>query len=237
VSQPPEQSATIRTFLVMENCLLRDMLARVLRRRKHLEVVGRDSSSKTSLQVLIASRCDVLLSDFVDADWLSLVKSQGKQNGMPLKIVAVGMDSDPERFLEAVRCGVVGYLLKDASASDVVAALQAAVRNEATCPPQLCTTLFQIVARIPGSISAKKQERGSQLTVRQHNLLKLVANGLTNKEIARELSLSEFTVRNHISRILKHLHAENRNEAARVVWAREHGDEDGNHSDRLYTPM
>ena len=237
MSPSEPQPTKIRPFLVLENRLLRDMLARVLRRRETMEIVGRGGLGEVSVEALTASGCDVVLVDFIEAGWLSLVKSQSQRKGKPIGIVAVGMDGNCEKFLEAVRCGVIGYLLKDASASEVVTALFATVRGEATCPPSLCTRLFQVVAQVGAGVSAKEEEGGIELTLRQQSLMKLVANGLTNKEIAQELRLSEFTVRNHISRILKQLNAENRSEAARVVKTRYFLDFGREQSARTYAHM
>jgi two-component system NarL family response regulator len=131
------------------------------------------------------------------------------------------MDAEGAPLLEAVRCGVAGYPLKDASAADVAAAVRAVARGEASCPPQVCTLLFQTVAQMERNRQVKKPTGKMGLTLRQQKLMKLVAKGLTNKEIAEELHLSEYTVKNHMSRILKQLDAENRSEA--VETARECG--------------
>jgi two-component system NarL family response regulator len=112
---------------------------------------------------------------------------------------------------------VTGYLLKDASAADVTAAVRAVARGEASCPQQMCTLLFQTVAQMERNKQVKKSTDKMGLTLRQQKLMKLVAKGLTNKEIAEELHLSEYTVKNHMSRILKQLDAENRSEAVETV--------------------
>jgi two-component system NarL family response regulator len=127
------------------------------------------------------------------------------------------MDAESASFLEAVRCGVAGYLLKDASAADVTAAVRAVVRGEAICPPQMCMVLFQTVTQVERDWRTKTPMGKMRLTLRQQKLMKLVAKGLTNKEIAGELHLSEYTIRNHVSRILKLLDAENRSEAVETV--------------------
>ena len=129
------------------------------------------------------------------------------------------MDSDEEQFLAAVRSGVMGYLLKDASASDLVAAVRAVYRGEAVCPPQLCATLFRFVAHVVEETAVKRTAAKPDLTLRQQQLVTLVAKGLTNKEIASQLNLSEFTVRNHIHRILKQVDAGSRSEAVETIRA------------------
>jgi DNA-binding NarL/FixJ family response regulator len=112
---------------------------------------------------------------------------------------------------------VTGYLLKDASAADVTAAVRAVAREEVSYPPQMCTLLFQAVAQMEWNRQESKPTGKMGLTLRQQKLMKLVAKGLTNKEIAEELFLSEYTVKNHMSRILKQLDATNRSEAVETV--------------------
>jgi two-component system NarL family response regulator len=129
------------------------------------------------------------------------------------------MEPDEERFMAAVRSGVTGYLLQDASASDVVAAVRAVFRGEAVCSPQLCSTLFRFVAQMAREMPLQNSTSKPDLTLRQQQLVNLVAKGLTNKEIASHLNLSEFTVRNHIHRILKQVDAVSRSEAVETIRA------------------
>src|SRR5439155_21821073 len=143
------------------------------------------------------------------------------QGQAAFKAILIGMEPDEEQFIAAVRAGVMGYLLKDASASDLVAAVRAVYRGEAVCPPQLCSTLFRFVAHMVDEIPVKRPARRPDLTLRQQQLVALVAKGLTNKEIASRLNLSEFTVRNHIHRILKQVDAGSRSEAVEAI--RAHG--------------
>ena len=121
--------------------------------------------------------------------------------------------------MAAVRSGVMGYLLKDASAAELVAAVRAVHRGEAVCPPQLCSRLFRFVAHIIEEMPVKRSAPRPDLTIRQQQLMVLVAKGLTNKEIASHLNLSEFTVRNHIHRILKQVDAGSRSEAVETIRA------------------
>ncbi|HET8922770.1 MAG TPA: response regulator transcription factor, partial [Candidatus Acidoferrum sp.] len=133
-----------------------------------------------------------------------------------------GMDEDPQTFLKAVRFGVSGYVVKDASAAEIIAAVRAVAQGEAVCPPKLCMTLFQHVAREfrkqPG-ITDREARIKFGLTHRQNQLVALVATGLTNKEIAATLNLSEFTVKNHLRRIMKQVDADSRYEAVDMIRA------------------
>jgi len=129
------------------------------------------------------------------------------------------MEPDEEQFIASVRSGVTGYLLQDASASDVVATVRAVYRGEAVCPPHLCSVLFRLVAQMPSEIPLPNSPPKPDLTLRQQQLVTLVAKGLTNKEIASHLNLSEFTVRNHIHNILKQVDASSRSEAVETIRA------------------
>ena len=206
-----------RVFLVIENRLLLDVLAHLLRRHGNVEVSGKVGSSETTPEEVGKSGCDVVLLDFLDPEWISVVRKQSQEKGRAIKTILIGMDAERALLLEAVRCGVTGYLLKDASAADVTAAVRAVARGEASCPPQMCTVLFQTVAQMERNKQVKKSTRKLGLTLRQQKLMRLVAKGLTNKEIAEELHLSEYTVKNHMSRILKQLDAESRSEAVETV--------------------
>ena len=128
--------SSIRVFLLVENRLLREALVRLFRKRSDLLVVGQSSLAEETLHPVIESECDVLVGDcFLSSGTLSLLAANG-ETPRGCKIVLVGMESDEEQFLAAVRSGIAGYLLRDASASDVVTAVRAVSRGEAVCPPQ-----------------------------------------------------------------------------------------------------
>jgi DNA-binding NarL/FixJ family response regulator len=214
-------SQAIRVFLLAENRLLREALVRLFRKRSDLLVVGESGQADVTTLDVVDSKCDVLVIASFYTNWLpeSFVLECMGQFGF--KVVLIGMDAHEEQFLAAVRAGVTGYLLKDASASDVVAAVRAVFRGEAVCPPQLCLTLFRSVAQMAKEISRQGQSSASRpdLTLRQQQLIALVAKGLTNKEIAVRLNLSEYTVRNHMHRILKQVDAGSRREAVETIRA------------------
>jgi DNA-binding NarL/FixJ family response regulator len=127
-----------------------------------------------------------------------------------LKVVMIGMEEDADTFLKAVRAGAVGYVLKDASAMDVVAAVRAVAQDEAACPPRLYLSLFKYVSREWNKVPNIRVKVRLGLTRRQQQLIPLVAQGLTNKEIASHLLLSEQTIKNHIHRMMQRVGAEDR---------------------------
>jgi len=211
--------SSIRTFLLIENRLLREALVRLFCKRSDLLVVGQSGHAEATARHVLDSQCDVLVTDSLQTKWLPANITLENGDHAIFKAVVIAMESDEEQFLAAVRAGVTGYLLQDASASDVLAAVRAVFRGEAVCPPQLCSKLFRFVCQMVRELPVKNEISRPDLTLRQQELVALVAKGLTNKEIASRLNLSEFTVRNHIHRILKQVDAGNRSEAVEVIRA------------------
>lgn len=211
--------SSIRVFLMMENRLLREALIRLFRKRSDLVVVGQDGPADATAYQVSETQFDVLLIDSFQTAWPAAKTARKTERQAAYKAVLIGMEPDEELFMAAVRSGVMGYLLKDASASELVAAVRAVYRGEAVCPPQLCSTLFRFVAHMIEEMPVKRPAPRPELTIRQQQLMVFVAKGLTNKEIASCLNLSEFTVRNHIHRILKQVDAGNRSEAVETIRA------------------
>ncbi len=211
----------IVVFLMIENRLLREALIRLFRKRSDLVVVGHDLPADAIARQVLDTPFDVLVIDSFQTTWPVAKTARETAGQAVFKAILIGMEPDEEQFIAAVRSGVMGYLLKDASASDLVAAVRAVYRGEAVCPPQLCSTLFRFLAHVVEEMPVKRPDPSPDLTLRQQQLMALVAKGLTNKEIASQLNLSEFTVRNHIHRILKQVDAGSRSEAVETV--RAHG--------------
>ncbi len=217
----------IRVYLLIQNRLLRDTLDRLFRKRLDLRVSGPKEGEECSPVSLLDARCDVLALDFFDPAWFPKNLRRSHSELARLKLLLLGASDDCEEFLSAVRGGVTGYLSKEASAAEVVAAVRSTFRGEAVCPPKLCASLFQYVSLAPAQGSTRCHATRPKLTIRQQRLASLIANGLTNKEIATRLNLSQFTVRNHIHRIMKQVDADSRSSAVERI--RSHGYQiDGN---------
>jgi DNA-binding NarL/FixJ family response regulator len=116
----------------------------------------------------------------------------------------IGMEPHERQFLHAIQEGALGYVLKDASAAEIVAAVRAVAKGEGVCPAPLCAFLFRHVA---GECQRPNLQLRNNLglTNREQQLVWLISRGLTNKEIANELQLAEQTVRNHVHRMLRKL--------------------------------
>src|SRR6266849_6065117 len=131
--------SSIRVFLMMENRLLREALIRLFRKRSDLVVVGQGGPADPTSCPVLETQFDVLLIDSFQTAWPAAKTARANGGQVAYKAVLIGMEPDEELFMAAVRSGVMGYLLKDASASDLVAAVRAVYLGEAVCPPQLCS--------------------------------------------------------------------------------------------------
>jgi DNA-binding NarL/FixJ family response regulator len=194
--------------LVAGNRLLREALARLLNRRGDFDVCGVSACVTDTTSSIVASGAEVLILDSVtarlsDCAFVSQIVSQVPS----MKVVLIDMDNDREIFLECVRAGAVGYILKDASAAEVVSGVQAVAQGQAVCPPQLCVHLFRAFSRQWTTVPSARIKIEFGLTRRQQQIVPLIAQGLTNKEIASHLTLSEQTVKNHIHGIMRRVGA------------------------------
>ncbi|MGD0179495.1 MAG: response regulator transcription factor [Terriglobales bacterium] len=203
----------VQVFILAENRLLREALTRILSKKSDIRVVGASAFSPDVVAQISGAGPDVLLSDSAAVALSDLRLVSEVRAAIPgLKVVMIGMEADPETFLRAVRDGIVGFVLKDASAMEVAAAVRSVANHEAVCPPSLCMALFERVASQnqnahPASFVIR---HNMGLTRREQQLVQMISHGLTNKEIASQLNLSEQTVKNHIHRMLRKLGAADR---------------------------
>jgi len=202
----------VEVFILAENRLLREALWRILNKKSDIRVVGASALVPEVAQQIAQLAPDVLLCDSAPLAISELRLIAEMRNAVPgLKVVMIGMEADQGTFLQLVRDGIVGYVLKDASAVEVAAAVRSVANREAVCPPGLCLALFEEVAKQkpqpPGRFIVR---HGLGLTRREQQLVHMIRDGLTNKEIASQLNLSEQTVKNHIHRMLRKLGASDR---------------------------
>jgi DNA-binding NarL/FixJ family response regulator len=211
----------INVFLLAGNRLFREALARIMRSKNDLSVVGCAACCSDSANEVENSGCDVLLIDPVNGESYDIALVQTIAKAIPsAKTMLIDMVEDEAIFIKAVRAGVVGYLLQNASALDVVAAVRAVHQGEAVCPPRLCRVLFKHIVSNGSSPSRLRSKVPTGLTRREQQVVPLIGQGLTNKEIASRLNLSEQTVKNHIHRILQRMGAADRYAAVEI--ARDH---------------
>lgn len=198
-------------FLLAENRLLREALIRLLSKNSDVRVVGADGYSLSVHEQIVAAKPQIILLDstgltFSNTALISTLSAAIRN----IRVVMVDMDSDEGTFLRAVRAGVVGYVLKNASAAEVAATIRAVVAGQAVCPPCLSMVLFRSVARQDGIAAAGAWGADLGLSRREQQMVELLRERLTNKEIASRLNLSEQTVKNHVHHILRKVGAPNR---------------------------
>ncbi len=193
-----------KVYIVCCNRLLRESIARILSKKTDFNIVAAQAPGSTSREEIIESGADALILDSLEF----LLEDPSAPSGVcalgrALRCLLVAMEDDHSRFLRAIRCGARGYVLQDASAVDVVSAIRTVVDGEAVCPPHYARVLFDYVAC--QAVDHPTDRRPSQwgLTRRERQLVPLIGQGLSNKEIASQLSLSEQTVKNHIHRMLQ----------------------------------
>jgi len=220
VNSNGKAESPINVFLLVQNRLVREVVTRLFSKQSGMSVAGTGHESTRAFDELAIRPCDVLLLDSVETLG-ELGKIVDANDGLKkIKVLLFGMEEDPGCFLRAVQWGACGYLLNDASSTEMIAAVRGIARGEAVCPPKLCKRLFEHVSsgffRDPEKVG-QRGHAANELTCRQRQLMALVAKGMTNKEIAATLQLSEFTVKNHIRRVMRHLRAGTRHQAVDVI--------------------
>jgi two-component system, NarL family, response regulator DevR len=192
---------TISSFLITHNRLLGEALTRTIGEEPDLRVLGAAPFCPGTMETIVSEDPDIVVTDstFDTASKLEIVP-EIRRCAPRAKVVLIGMEADREIFLDAVRDGIVGYVLNDASSKEVVEAVRAVARGAAICPPTLCLTLFQVACGV-----GLHAGRRLGLTRREQQLADMIGQGLTNKEIASQLFVSEHTVKNQIHRMLHKL--------------------------------
>lgn len=208
-------------FLVIENRMLREAMTSLFHKQSDVCVIDAIRFSSSVYKTLTSTQSDIFLIDQASAAaFPSNLISDLRSSSPGKKVILFGMENDPETFLLAVRSGISGYLLSEATADEIIAAVRKVAAGEAVSPPQLCHHLFQFVARTTREGSMILNQRLCHqlgLTARQQQLIALLARGFTNKEIADSMRISEFTVKNHVHRIMRRLNAQSRYAAVQTV--------------------
>jgi len=201
---------TAAVFLLAENRLLREALLRILSKKDDIHVVGSGAYSLSGFEQILSTKANVIVLDSVSP----VLAENGALHKLLLnpaiRVVMVGMEAEEDTFLRVVQAGALGYILKDASALEVARTIRAVAAGEAVCPAALSVALFQWVARTRPSIPRLHLKNTLGLTRREQQLVGLIQQGLTNKEMASRLNLSEQTVKNHVHRMLRKLGAPDR---------------------------
>jgi two-component system response regulator DevR len=217
VNEAATPNPSIRVFLIAGCRVYREALFKALSSKRDLCVVGCASSFAQAAGPIQASDPGILLVSPTNGESCDLSLLETITRAFPAaKSILIDMSDDDGLFLRAVSLGVQGYLLRQASAMDIVAAVRSVCRGEAVCPPRLCRTLFQQVASGAG-VSRSRQKTRAHLTRREQQMVPLIGRGLTNKEISCQLNISERTVKSHVHRLLRRVGAGDRLSAFEIV--------------------
>lgn len=206
---PPED--VVAVFLLAENRLLREALIRLLSKKGDIHIVGSGPYAPEILKQILAADPKVVVLDSVTKALCQEAIVRRLHEADPgIKVVMVGMEADESVFLRLVREGVLGYVLTDASAPEVWRAIRCVATGEAVCPPSLSVALFRSIANPETASPAVRLRQISDFSPRQQQLAELIRQGLSNKEVASRLNLSEQTVKNHVHRMLRKVGAADR---------------------------
>lgn len=205
----------MKVLVVDDQRLIRDGIASLLDIQDGIEVVGTAVDGRDAIEKTLALQPDVVLMDvrMPEMDGVEAVAVL-RQKAPDTRVVMLTTFDDEEYVVQALRAGAAGYLLKDLPSHELAAAVKLAHAGVAQFDPAA-------VARLTNALARPAVPEDLDLTSREIEVLRLVAAGATNREIAGRLYLSVGTVKNHVSRILNRLNLRDRTQAA--IYARDHG--------------
>ena len=203
----------IHAFLVSDVRLYREGVESALRRRETIDVIGTAGNVADAIDRVPALNPDVIIVDVAMRDSVAGIRALVAASPRS-KIVAFAVDeqvADVPSFAEA---GVAGYVPSDASIDDLAATIESVTRDEAPCSPRVGGALFKRVATL--AATAAPVVYAPALSQREHEILSLIRHGLSNKDIARTLTIEVATVKNHVHSLLTKLNVSTRAEAAAI---------------------
>jgi NarL family two-component system response regulator LiaR len=197
---------SIRVLLVDDHAVVRQGLKMFLRLDPDLEIVGEAENGEEAIRLVRDQNPDVVLMDLLmpvmnGIDAITHIRHEYPDT----EVIALTSVLEDEAVIEAMRAGALGYLLKDTQAEELQLAIKAAAAGQVQLSPQ-------VAARLMGEVQTPNNPEN--LTERETDVLRLLAQGRSNKEIALELNISEKTVKTHVSSILRKLYLPSRTQAA-----------------------
>jgi two-component system nitrate/nitrite response regulator NarL len=200
----------IGVLIIADVRLYREGLAASLASRDHLLIVATSASRPDALAKIREVGADVAVIDMAIRESLDLIADL-RREAPSTKILAFGVDEVASDIIECAEAGAAGYVTADASIEELVTAIERIFREELVCSPRVAATLFQRVSE--GSPRLVPGAHGRTLTSRERQVLRLMQQGHSNKEIAQGLNIAEPTVKNHVHHLLEKLDVSTRAQA------------------------
>ncbi|MFN2199014.1 MAG: response regulator [Anaerolineales bacterium] len=210
-----DQETLIRILIADDHPVVRDGLAMMLGTQPDFAVVGQAASGRQALQLAQVLRPDVICLDLEmpDLDGVQVLETL-QHSDLEARVIVFTAYDDDERILSAVRLGARGYLLKGSPREELFRAIRVVYQGGSLLEPLVVTRLMDRLAQDANPSESMPSEA---LTEREMEVLALMAQGRTNREIASELFVTERTVKFHVSSILSKLNASNRTEAVSIA--------------------
>jgi NarL family two-component system response regulator LiaR len=199
----------LSVFIVDDHPVVRQGLHTFLSTLDGIEVVGEAADAEDALGAIEEALPDVVLMDLVLPGMDGIDATRRVREISPsTKVIVLTSFADDEKVFPAIKAGAAGYLLKDVEPSELGEAIRTVHRGEALLHPKIAAKLMQDYA------DGQRRAPGGDLTQRELEVLRLIARGMSNREIARDLVVAEKTVKTHVSNILAKLHLADRTQAA-----------------------
>ena len=206
---------SIRVLLVDDHRLTRLGLQTALGRDPGIDVVGEAADGAIAVELARQLRPDVVLMD-IQLPGLNGVDATRRivQELPEVKVIMLTMYREEQQAVEALRVGAMGYLHKDADPDELLDAIRTVAIGQAVMTPELATRVLSALQKMEGQELAQAEAAGAKLSEREVILLRLVAQGLSNKDIAKNVGVSESRVRNQLSEIYRKIQVQDRTQAA-----------------------
>ncbi len=211
-------SDAIRVMICDDHALFRRGLIMVLESEEGMDVVGEAEDGEEAIRKVEELAPDVVLMDvrMPRVSGIEATRAIAEVNPSA-KILMLTVSDEEDDLYDAIKAGATGYLLKEISIEEVANAIRAVVSGQSLISPSMASKLLSVFTALAKKADEKQAVPTPRLTDRELEVLKLVAQGMSNREIASELYISENTVKNHVRNILEKLHLHSRMEA--VVYA------------------
>jgi two-component system nitrate/nitrite response regulator NarL len=207
----------IRALVASDIRLYREGLAEGLRSSGRVELVRTAGDAAASIAAAGDFGPDVVLVDLAMTGWEETVRELVAAGG-EIRVVVLGVREVEDEVLACAEAGVSGYVTREASLDELVDVVESVARGESLCSPRISALLLRCVTELSGS--RRQPDLADRLTPRETQIVGLIDEGLSNKQIAGRLSIELATVKNHVHSILEKLQVERRGEAAAQVRGR-----------------